>query len=521
MGPAEGISKETFARRGQFLIQHPDYQDLVRQVDQVNADLDGLPVVPDPKSDELKKMSKLLPRLIELSTQQEVYLAKVALLREPVQMEFPPQREAKTWLKKIRPDQRAMVSVATAEAYHSMMISDQGVQYLGRVLRRKFKPMVNAYIKSLQIADNALEPEKLAEGKWKKPAQKLKHEIWPDVNPADWTGLKELVIVPDGWLWYTPVELFPVGMQGDDPSMLGDQIALRYSPTLYTAFGFQRPAVKPGASKRSVVLAGKMAARGKIDAVDAEVAELQKQEPDLKRVNKLAVESGFYSSLVDQWLVWGGLNVDRSSPLSFVPIPPGMAQGQQPSLKSWVAYPWRGPRAVLMPGFQSDAGIGLKNQLEGSDLFLTTCGLMAAGTDEILISRWNTGGDIDLKIGREYLRQRKSLPGDQALLEAKKFGRKQNVTEASEPKLRLPRGKDKVEAEYPVFWSSMVVVQVPSERAQVAVVAPAAPKVAPDPAIAKGDPVAAAGKQVGTEDDPKDSPGTVTESNDEPQDSSK
>ncbi len=472
-GSSQAVGKDTLARRAQFFVQHPDYQDLVRRSDTVNADLALLPVVADPKSDELRKMSRLLRQLVEVSTQQEAYLSKVALLREPVQMEFPPQPDLKKWLKKVRPGQRAMVGIATGEAYHSMMVSDQGVQYLGRVSRRKLKPIVNAYVKSLQVADNALEPEKLNEGKWQKPARTLLNTIWPDVKLTEWTDVTDLVVVPDGWLWYTPVELFPIGIQEKDPPMLADSIAVRYSPTLYTALGVQRPAVAANAKKRSVVLSGKMWSRAKTESVETEVAELLKQEPDLKRVKQLAVESGFYSSLVDQWLVWGGLNIDRSSPPSFVPLPPGMAQGQQPSLNSWVAYPWRGPKSVLMPGFQSDAGIGLKNQMEGSDLFLTTCGLMASGADEIVVSRWNTGGDINLKIGRDYLRQRKSLPASAALMEAKKFGRQQEVSEASEPKLRLPRGTEKAEAKHPVFWSSLIVVQVPSEKAQVAAAAPA------------------------------------------------
>jgi len=166
--------------------------------------------------------------------------------------------------------------------------------------------------------------------------------------------------------------------------------------------------------------------------------------------------------LVNQWLVWGGLNIDRSEPLSFVPTPSGFAQGRQPSLNSWIGFPWRGPETILMPGFQSDAGNGLKNQLEGSDLFLTTCGLMAAGTDEILISRWNTGGDLNLQTGREYLQQRKTLSGSQSLAEAKRVAQQAVVKKDSEPKLRLPRGTDESPAKHPVFWSGMLVVQVPT-----------------------------------------------------------
>ncbi len=496
-GASQAVTKETLARRSQFFVQHPGYQDLVRRADQVHADADGLPVVPEPKSDELRKLAKLLPQLIEISALQEAYLAKVALLREPVEMEFPPQRDAEKWLKSIQPGQRAMIGVATANAYYSLMATDQGFQYLGRVSRRKLKPMVNAYIKSLQVADNVLEPEKLAEGKWQKPARKFMEAIWPGVNAAEWTDVKELVIVPDGWLWYTPVELFPVGVQEKDPPMLGDQFAIRYSPTLYTSFGAQRPPVKTGVNKRAIVLAGKMSPRGKADAVVAQITELQKQHSDVKQLKQLTVESGVYSSLVSQWLVWGGLNIDRSSPLSFVPIPAGLAQGQQPSLTSWVAYPWRGPQSVLMPGFQSDAGVGLKNQLEGSDLFLTTCGLMAAGTDEILVSRWNTGGDIGLKIGREYLQQRTALPVNQALSEAKKFGQQQDLTEVSEPKLRLPRGTDKTVAKYPVFWSSMIVVQVPAEKPPAATgqAVPASQTTPPGPIGGMGVPPAMTTKQ--------------------------
>ena len=485
---SHAISKETLTGRSNFFVRHPPYQDLVRKADQINAKLTALPVVPNPKSDEHRQQSKLLSQLADISAQQEVFISKVALLREPVRMEFPPQRDAEKWLKSVRPGQRAIVNVATADAYHCLMVSDQGVQYLSKVPRRKFKPLVNAYIKALQAADNVLEPEKLDENKWQKPARKLKETIWPRVDTTAWSDLNELVIVPDGWLWYAPVELFPVGDQEKNPPTLGDQIAIRYSPTLYTALGAQRSAVVESVNAKSVVLAGKMSARGQVELVEAQVADLEKQQPDIVNVKHLPVDSGLFSSLVNQWLVWGGLNIDRSGPLSFVPIPAGFAHGKNSSLNSWVAFPWRGPETVLMPGFQSDAGNGLKNQLEGSDLFLTTCGLMAAGTNEILVGRWNTGGDLSLKTGREYLQQRKKLSGSQALMEAKQFAKQQTITAESEPKLRLPRGTDKSTANSPVFWSSMIVVQVPNAKTAVANTPPAngAPPVGQAPAAKNG-----------------------------------
>ena len=487
---SHAVSKETLTRRSDFFLKHSPYQDLVRKADQINAKLTALPLVSDPKSDEHKQLSKLLPQLVDISAQQEAFLAKIALLREPVRMEFPPQRRAEKWLKSIRPGQRAIVGVATSDAYHSMMVSDQGVQYLSKVSRRKFKPIVNAYMKSLQVADNALDPEKLDENKWQKPARKLMKAIWPGVDTSQWTGLKELVIVPDGWLWYTPVELFPVGDQEKDPPILGDQVAIRYSPTLYSGLRNQRPPAAASVNAKSMVLAGKMSVRGGVERVKAQVAELKKQQPDIAEVKQLPVESGIYSGLVKQWLVWGGLNIDRSEALSFVPTPGGFAKGERPSLNSWLNFPWQGPDTILMPGFQSDAGIGLKNQLEGSDLFLTTCGLMAAGTDEILVSRWNTGGDLSLKIGREYLQQRKTLAASQALVEAKRFAKQQVVTKESEPKLRLPRGTDESAAKAPVFWSSMLVVQVPAAKAAIVQAGPANGAPPAGGAPGAGDPAA-------------------------------
>ena len=111
---SHAVSKETLTRRSDFFLKHSPYQDLVRKADQINAKLTALPLVSDPKSDEHKQLSKLLPQLVDISAQQEAFLAKIALLREPVRMEFPPQRRAEKWLKSIRPGQRAIVGVATS-----------------------------------------------------------------------------------------------------------------------------------------------------------------------------------------------------------------------------------------------------------------------------------------------------------------------------------------------------------------------------------------------------------------------
>ena len=51
------------------------------------------------------------------------------------------------------------------------------------------------------------------------------------VSLAD--GIDELVIVPDGWLWYLPFEILPVASNqaGDDRRPLREVCRIRYAPT--------------------------------------------------------------------------------------------------------------------------------------------------------------------------------------------------------------------------------------------------------------------------------------------------
>ena len=90
------------------------------------------------------------------------------------------------------------------------------------------------------------------------PAGRLLGQLTNDTKPEDWAKYQELVIVPDGVLWYLPFEALPVPVDGGATSPLLSQIPIRYAPTLSLAAPDER-GMRPVA--RTAVVAGKLLPR--------------------------------------------------------------------------------------------------------------------------------------------------------------------------------------------------------------------------------------------------------------------
>ena len=66
---------------------------------------------------------------------------------------------------------------------------------------------------------------------WKKPAQELLAAIGKNAGPNWLAGIDELVIVPDGLLWYIPFEALQVPSDGGTVPLIS-KVRIRYAPTI-------------------------------------------------------------------------------------------------------------------------------------------------------------------------------------------------------------------------------------------------------------------------------------------------
>ena len=215
-------------------------------------------------------------------------------------------------------------------------------------------------------------------------------------------NIEELIIVPDGFLWYVPFEALVAGPDSDGRPLL-ERMRIRYVPTAGLALP-PRPKTPPIAPTGVVV--GKLYSGADDSDNAATVERMAKVVPDAVILQSpLPAPSPVVASLLGGLIVLD--DVDVRDPYQWAPIaldrPPAIG-----SLQHWFALPWGGPRDIILPGYHSAAENGLKGRRDaatGHDMFLSVCGLMACGGRTLLISRWPTGGQTSIDLVREFVQE--------------------------------------------------------------------------------------------------------------------
>ncbi|MFK7767699.1 MAG: tetratricopeptide repeat protein [Mariniblastus sp.] len=502
--PVEALSSPAMKQRANFMNRNPKYRQSIARAEAIRKELLTIPVAPEARSEEGVKQVKLIKELATISEIQEAILASYALRREPAEMIFPPQRNFTEFQQTIKKDQLALVTLATTAGYHVYLVSADRLQYVGLLNGKGVARGVGGMLKSLGVGGPAVGYKDLTEGEWEEDALKIKKSLF-GADDSAWDRYTELVIVPDGAFWYFPFEALPVKVakkadQGDedfgadadeddeeskdedenkdaladadvDPEnkndddaetdkYLSDIIDIRYSPTLFMAFGTQRP-VQP--VNRSVVVTARMHSRGDAELSNKEYSELIVKMPDAMQLEgQLRVPSNYLGVAVDQLVVWSDIKSVRS-PLAMMPMQIDKDKNSN-SISNWMSLPWRGPEHVVMPGFNSDGGSGMRNDANGGDLFLTTLGMLASGTRTTLISRWATGGKTSLQLTGEYAAALAKDGPVKAIHNSRRLTRTLDVDFENEPRVRVKKTDPSIKAEHPFFWASHMLIAVPVDK---------------------------------------------------------
>ena len=455
-GPEESLSAKARKQRQAFYAQNPKYKLLSDQANQMRDQLLLLPAKIEPGSDEARKQAKICKELGEASDIQEAMLASFALRREPAELVFPPQFEISEFRETIEEDQLALVTLSTNSGYHLFFVNSSSVSYLGLGNPRDVQRGVSGLLKKLGLMEAAMDIADLKSEEWKAESAKLTAKIFGSVPADAWKDVRELVIVPDGLLWYLPFELLRVG-EDEEQKNLRDLVDIRYSPTLFLAYGAQREQRK---LERTAVVVAKMHSRVEPEMSAKAFEKLEAELPNAVKYERVRIPSNVLGSVIDQLIVWSDVRQARGDS-AFSMMPMQIDQGKTgTTLGSWMSLPWEGPDHLVMPGFNSDGGTSLRSKLNGSDLFLTTMGLMASGTRSILISRWRMGGANSLALSRNYSTRRPKMGGSKALRESIKLSRGLALNYENEPRLRTKKNDEALKAEHPAFWAANMFLEI-------------------------------------------------------------
>lgn len=523
-GPAEMLDQRATLQRQDLLVHYPAYGQLSQQAQRLRGELAEMPLAPD-DPDAAKLQAAKLAELAQVSLAGETILREMALRREPCDIVFPPRRATKEVQEALAEGEALLAFFATSRNWYAFLMTNDKYGHWPIALPKTFQRHVVTLLrewgnydqnKELKLAD-------LGNPAWKKPAKEILDTLMTG-SQADLAGMfEELVVVPDGLLWYIPFEALQFS-DGDQTRPLLSKLRVRYAPTVGLAVADPRPRRQGG---NTAVVLGRLFPRDADDVAETAFAELGRAVPGAVPVRApLPAPSAVYSSLFDRLIVYSDVASAEAGPYDWSPVP--IDRGSPASaLGNWFALPWGGPEQVILPGFHTSAENALKRQasdMAGAELFLSVCGLMSTGSRTVLISRWRTGGQTSFDLVREFAQELPYTTAADAWQRSVLLVSDMPVNPELEPRLKADGHEEPPTAEHPFFWAGYLLAdsgtppgvsdEDPAAKVLVAKEKPAPARQKPDrekPPQAKDDvpggpPEDEAPAQVGGQDEPRPPP---------------
>ncbi len=301
----------------------------------------------------------------------EAQVAEVAFSRMNIPRTMPPPLQENTDLKRIPKRKGLLTFISNGNKIYVTLAADAKVTMwtiggtarvtseIGRVLRG----IGVGKVRGKRLPDD---------DSWRESAVKLRRQMIPDDELITAELFDELVIVPDGALWYLPFEMLPI--KEADSALLGDKIRIRYAATPGLAF---HPTGIPATSRVIGIAANKFFAPRDLEANESIVASIADAVTDpLRLPEKLNVASGLLADSVGHLLVAAPVTPDMQNSLgtNVAAYDGGSAAG---TLAAWLRLPAKVPASVVLPGFRSSVEVGQMGN--GDELFSMVCGLQCAG----------------------------------------------------------------------------------------------------------------------------------------------
>ncbi|MEX2176085.1 MAG: CHAT domain-containing protein [Pirellulaceae bacterium] len=475
--PKETLSVEAARQRQELLVKYPNYAELSRSAIAAQEQLAALPLVPADDA-EIKRQQNLLADLASTSAAQEALLNMMSLERVVAEFAFPPLLEVSDIQAKLPAGTLVFTYLATQRGVHAFALTNDKYGHFSVALPAKVKADVAELLRDMGHYDRTqpVGGEELTKQDWKQPALRLLKQLTNDTKPEDWAKYEEVVIVPDGVLWYLPFEALQVPTDDGSVSLIS-KVRMRYAPTLSLAVPDGRPAKRIA---RTAVVAGKLIPRED----DALTQYAKDQLGALADVTMLAgnapAPAGIFSAALDRLVLMADVEDADKAPYGWSPMQ--LEGGRGGTLGNWIQLPFAGPEQVVFPGFHTPAEVSLKRPGTGDEVFLAICGLMASGSRTALLSRWRVAGQSTVELMREFVQELPHQSAAAAWQRSVSLSIDRVLDPTREPRLKPSSAADGLKASSPFFWSGYMLVDtgvVPAKEAEPVEPAKAAERAKP------------------------------------------
>ncbi|MFW6124587.1 MAG: CHAT domain-containing protein [Pirellulales bacterium] len=457
-GPPEALDDQSQLLRKDLLMRYPRYAELARAGAKLRQTLRTGPAVPE-QTETRNRQREAFEQLAGLSTSRETILRQMALRREPASLIFPPLHDVKEIQQRLPDGTAVLAFFATSRHLYAFLINDEHYAHWPIRSSGRLRAKIVSLLRELgqYAANKELKVEQLADDTWKGTAEEVLRLI-TEGSQADFTQpFDELIIVPDGLMWYVPFEALQVRIDGRRRPLIA-RFNIRYVPTVSLAVPWgagRRPSGTTG------VVVGKLFPRDEPEVAQAGFNELARVLPGAVALPRpLPAPAAAYSTLLNRLIVLDDLPNMERGPLAFAPLPTGRARGGD-SLSDWLALPFGGPDEVILPGYHTAAERALKDvdpAVAGQEMFLTVCGLMSSGVRTALLSRWRTGGQSSFAFVREFAQELPHTTPAEAYRRAVFLTAGSRIDPDREPRVRRTAADALPQADHAFFWAGYMLV---------------------------------------------------------------
>jgi tetratricopeptide (TPR) repeat protein len=451
------------ARRAAIIAAYPGLGDILTRTAQLRGGLEATAAA-GPRDGSLPGTAAEWQEYTALSARMNMAVAALSASRDAVAPMFPPLTPSQEIRGRLEPGQALLSFHWTASGLFGALESRDRV-VVWQVRQADAIPgELKQLAKTLHLGDKAAVPaERMAAGDWQGSASRIERMLFENsrgVSLAD--GITELIIVPDGWLWYFPFEMLPVATNqaGGDRRLLREVCPIRYAPTRSLAV----MRYEPRAVGTTGLLLGRMN-RGEQQTDAAAAAAAMTAGVETAITLELPVAgppAALVGSLFDSLVIYDE-PIAAEAP-GFVNLLVATQGRGGMTLGDWLLPPPKRPERIILPGMQTAMRSGLQTvpPRPGSDVFLTVTDIVAAGSTTALVTRWRNGGRVTNDLVREFL-QEAAGPGRMEAAEA--WCRAVEIVTPERPDLEAePRIKPTATGDYlpdarhPFFWAGFVVV---------------------------------------------------------------
>ena len=464
----DALSELDADRRSSMLARYPQLAAALNQMKQSGDVLRRL--LKKEQSSEPLDQSQLIEewkRYEEAALRQKQSVVQLAAGREPTSFLFPPLFNPEQIRSRLAEGEVLLSFHWTTTGLTGVLESCNGKAAWDIQQPELITNEIRSLLQSFGLFNTTVDvpTERLVKNDWMVIARRIKDLLFKNarINLAD-EAVKQLIIIPDGALWYLPFEILPIGThqakEGIQDIILRDTCQICYCPTRSLAV---EEAGKFGGYDLVGLHLGRM---HKADVRESQESLSERLKVSLRRPvrignlmeNNLLMESG----LLDLFLVFDEL--PQKTQINLSPMVVDWQRNNRVTFGQWVSLPGKRVQALLLPGFTSAASNSLVPVTKrlGDDLFQATTSLLAGGAHTVLISRWPMGGQSTIRLMEEFVIDLQNQKNMSSVTES--WHRAVDVVSFEEPDInREPRLSQSTEAvlsdsRHPVFWSGHLLM---------------------------------------------------------------